>query len=94
MPRAKYMTRMQRLYPGDSALSGEVDIDHCRTAQKKQYERPVRFLCSSDDSILKQTFNLLERTSAPSRIVDLYAKRSERPVSANFVEPLLSSPEI
>lgn len=53
------MTRMQRLYLVDPALSGEADIDHCGTVQEEQYERPVHFLYSSDDSFLKQTFTLL-----------------------------------
>ena len=60
------MTRMQRLYQVDSALSDEADIDHCGTVQEKQLERPVHFLYSSDDSLLKQTFTLVGRTSALS----------------------------
>jgi hypothetical protein len=66
MPRAKYMTGMQRLSPLDLALSGEVDIDHRRTVQEGEQEGPVHFPCSSNDSLLKQTFTLVGRTEALS----------------------------
>ncbi len=75
MPREKYMTRMQRLYLVDPALSGEADIDHCGTVQEEQYERPVHFLYSSDDSFLKQTFTLLGRTSALFKVFRCGPKR-------------------